>query len=60
MGWNTGQHAEAPTDALCFGGPEPGTVVWYTEDAVAPPGRDAPAAAPTAPPPTTKASTKGG
>lgn len=28
MAWKTGKHAEAPQGVLCFGGPDPGTVVW--------------------------------
>lgn len=27
----TGKHAEAPPFVVCFGGPEPGTVVWDDE-----------------------------
>lgn len=52
MAWTTGPHAEAPQDVLCYGGPDPGTVVWYVEDA---PG-DAHAHAEQKPPPPPPAS----
>lgn len=44
MAWKTGKHAEAPQGVLCFGGPDPGTVVWEEPEPAAEPAA-APAAA---------------
>lgn len=33
MAWQIGKHADAPQGALCYGGPDPGTVHWYEPDA---------------------------